>query len=113
MLLLILAFTSRSAILFHNSSKSNIILRIEANKNREDLLNSRQKLSLHIEKTPLGFIEWDINFQVSEWNHSAELIFGYTKKEALGHHAAGPDLGPGRAGHRLSALRQGLQERGG
>jgi rsbT co-antagonist protein RsbR len=48
-----------------------------------------QKLALHIQHTPLAYIEWDLSFEVVEWNPSAERIFGYTKEEALGRHAAG------------------------
>jgi len=47
----------------------------------------RQKQILQVEQSPLAYIEWDLNFKVVEWNSSAEKIFGYTKKEALGKHA--------------------------
>jgi len=47
----------------------------------------RQKQILQVEQSPLAYIEWDLNFRVVEWNSSAEKIFGYTKKEALGKHA--------------------------
>ena len=63
---------------------------ITERKRREDALNeSRQKLSLHIQQTPLAVIEWSTDFKVTEWNPAAEKIFGFTKKEAIGHHAAG------------------------
>ena len=45
---------------------------------------NEQRLSLHINQTPLGVIEWDLNFKVKRWNPAAERIFGYTKKEVLG-----------------------------
>ncbi len=44
-----------------------------------------QRLSIHIEQTPLAVIEWDFDFKVIQWNQSAETIFGYSKKEAIGH----------------------------
>ncbi|MEG3899909.1 ATP-binding protein [Microcoleus sp. SVA1_B6] len=47
---------------------------------------SQQRLQLLVEQTPVAVIEWDINFQVTDWNPAAERIFGYTKQEALGHH---------------------------
>ncbi|EGK85313.1 PAS domain S-box protein [Microcoleus vaginatus PCC 9802] len=48
------------------------------------LKNSQQKLALHLHQTPLGAIEWDLNFKVAEWNLSAERIFGYNRLEAMG-----------------------------
>jgi len=54
----------------------------------QELRNSRQKLLLHVERTPLGVVEWDMNFSVSQWNHSAERIFGWKKEEIIGKHAS-------------------------
>ncbi len=51
------------------------------------LRESLQKLSLHIQYTPVGVIEWDPDFRVVEWNAAAENMFGYTKQEALGQSA--------------------------
>jgi len=53
----------------------------------EALHSSRQRLALHILRTPMGAIEWDENFRVVDWNPSAERIFGYSRAEALGRHA--------------------------
>ncbi|NEO92001.1 MAG: PAS domain S-box protein [Moorea sp. SIO3G5] len=53
----------------------------------EELVRSQQTLSLLVEQTPLGFIEWSLDGEVMEWNHVAEKIFGYNKMEALGHRA--------------------------
>jgi PAS domain S-box-containing protein len=50
---------------------------------------TEQKLALHIQQTPLAYIEWNLDFEVVEWNPAAERIFGYRKSEALGRHAAG------------------------
>jgi len=58
-------------------------------KAEEDRLRAAQKLALHIKQTPMAYIEWDTKFEVVEWNPAAERIFGYTKAEALGRHAAG------------------------
>ena len=49
---------------------------------------SMQKLALHIEQTPLGVIEWNLKFEVVNWNPGAEKIFGFKQKEALGQHAS-------------------------
>jgi PAS domain S-box-containing protein len=51
------------------------------------LRRSEQMLSLHIQQTPLAYIEWDANLAVVDWNPSAERIFGYSKDEAVSQHA--------------------------
>ncbi len=53
----------------------------------EQILQSEQRLRLHAELSPLGFLEWDENFCVAEWNAACEKIFGYTREEAIGQHA--------------------------
>ncbi len=57
---------------------------LERDKIHRRLENTRQKLALHVQQTPLGVIEWDIHFCVTDWNPAAEKIFGYSKQEALG-----------------------------
>ncbi|MEC4803945.1 MAG: AAA family ATPase [Jaaginema sp. PMC 1079.18] len=51
-----------------------------------NLRASQQRLQLFVQQTPLAVIEWDSNFQITDWNPAAEKIFGYTKQEALGRH---------------------------
>ncbi|NVO08704.1 MAG: PAS domain S-box protein [Bacteroidales bacterium] len=53
---------------------------------QEALRLSNQRMRLLFEQSPLGVIEWDKDFRVSDWNPSAEKIFGYKKAEALGQH---------------------------
>ncbi|OUC14485.1 MAG: hypothetical protein B0A82_12040, partial [Alkalinema sp. CACIAM 70d] len=48
----------------------------------------QEKLTFLIQKTPIGIIEWNTEFQVVSWNPSAERIFGYTAEEMLGQHAS-------------------------
>ncbi|MCP4704673.1 MAG: PAS domain S-box protein, partial [candidate division Zixibacteria bacterium] len=59
---------------------------VERRKTEEALKESRQKLELHIQQTPLGVIQWDLNFHAVEWNSAAEGIFGYSAEEAIGRH---------------------------
>jgi two-component system, cell cycle sensor histidine kinase and response regulator CckA len=59
----------------------------ERKRAEEEIRQSQQKLQMHIENTPLAVVEWDLNFCVAAWNHSAERIFGYTAQEAIGQHA--------------------------
>lgn len=57
---------------------------------QDHLLHSQQRLALHFRQSPLGMIEWDREFRVTDWNPAAERIFGYTREEALGK--SGPEL---------------------
>ena len=58
---------------------------VESRKKGEEIIRqSQQRMALHIEQTPLAVIEWDKDFKVREWNPSAEKIFGYSRKEAIG-----------------------------
>jgi len=53
----------------------------------EAIRQSQQKLRMHFENTPIGVVEWDLEFRVAAWNPSAERIFGYKREEAIGQHA--------------------------
>ena len=59
----------------------------ERKKVEEIIFNNKQRLEEHLKNTPLASIVWDLNFNCLEWNKSAERIFGYTEKEALGKNA--------------------------
>ncbi len=50
---------------------------------RSELL-ALQRLKLHLERTPLGVIEWDMEFRIATWNPAAEAIFGHIASEAIG-----------------------------
>lgn len=56
----------------------------EQRRTQNDLLRSQQRFALHFKQSPLGMIEWDREFRVTDWNPAAERIFGYTREEALG-----------------------------
>ena len=65
-----------------------IVENISESKKAEAVIrDSQQRMALHVQRTPLAVIEWDINFCVNEWNSAAETIFGFTREQALGHHA--------------------------
>lgn len=53
----------------------------------EKVRHAQQKTMLHIERTPLAVIEWNTDFEVTEWNPAAEEVFGYSRSEALGRKA--------------------------
>jgi len=58
--------------------------RRKENDAREALLHTERKLHLHIEQTPLGVMELDLEGRLMEWNTAAERIFGFPKEEAVG-----------------------------
>jgi len=71
----------------YESTLQNITMRLEAVE-RERLLDSyHQKQQFHVQRTPLGYIEWDKAFNVVRWNPSAEKIFGFSQSQALGKNA--------------------------
>lgn len=49
-----------------------------------ELHKSRQKLSFHFRQNPLAYIEWDKDFNVLNWNPSAERIFGFSSEDIAG-----------------------------
>lgn len=53
----------------------------------EQLRKVNERLTLHFRETPLAYIEWNENLEVTDWNPAAEKIFGYAKEEVLGSHA--------------------------
>ncbi len=58
---------------------------ITERKKTEDLFfESNQRLKDQFNNTPLASIIWDVDFNVLEWNNSAQRIFGYTAEEAKG-----------------------------
>jgi len=59
----------------------------EIKKINKQLFLDKQKRTLQIEQSPLGYIEWNEKFEVVEWNKSSEKIFGYTKHEVIGKSA--------------------------
>jgi PAS domain S-box-containing protein len=62
-----------------------IIRDITERKLTEELARAaHQRLTLHVENTPLAVIEWDKDFKVSRWSPSAERLFGWTADEILG-----------------------------
>ncbi len=50
----------------------------------EELREAHNRLSFHVENTPLAVIEWDSDSRVSRWSPSAERIFGWKAEEVLG-----------------------------
>ncbi|HHN48856.1 MAG TPA: PAS domain S-box protein [Bacteroidales bacterium] len=56
-------------------------------RNKEALKEANKRLKLHVQNSPLAFIEWNEHLEVVEWNPAAEKTFGFPREEALGSHA--------------------------
>lgn len=54
----------------------------------QELFKSQQWLKAHFDHTPLGVIQWDMNYHVTAWNDAATKIFGYSYEEAIGQDAS-------------------------
>jgi PAS domain S-box-containing protein len=54
------------------------------NKNDSALRENEQRLRFHFENSPLAVVEWDSNYQVSQWSKEAERLFGWMREETLG-----------------------------
>jgi PAS domain S-box-containing protein len=76
---------TKGKVLYYEGAVQDITRRKQA---EEELTQSQQRLSFHLEHTSLAVIEWNVNFEVVEWNPAAQVIFGYSKSEAIGRHAA-------------------------
>lgn len=60
-------------------------LEIQQRKKAQDELKFQaQRLSMHVQHTPLAVVEWSTDFRIIEWNKAAESIFEYSKAEVMG-----------------------------
>lgn len=48
------------------------------------LWNALQRLTFHVENSPLAVIEWNRDFRVARWSREAETLFGWQAAEVLG-----------------------------
>ena len=64
-----------------------LIRDITAQRHALDLAHeAHQRLTFHVENSPLAVVEWDSDFCVSRWSESAERLFGWKAEEVLGKH---------------------------
>jgi PAS domain S-box-containing protein len=49
---------------------------------------AHQRLTFHVENSPLAVIEWDNEFRVSRWSESAERLFGWRAHEVIGKYVS-------------------------
>ncbi|GCF13102.1 hypothetical protein Harman_10370 [Haloarcula mannanilytica] len=57
---------------------------VEQYRSRRALEASRERLSLFIDKSPLGVIEWDENFEIVQVNEKGEAILGRSEADLVG-----------------------------
>jgi PAS domain S-box-containing protein len=50
------------------------------------LQEALQRITFHVENSPLGVIEWDADMHIRSWSRQAEAIFGWTAGEVIGKH---------------------------
>ncbi|MCX6175572.1 MAG: PAS domain S-box protein [Ignavibacteriales bacterium] len=55
-------------------------------RSEEALRKSEERLRLEMARMPIGYIVWDKDFRVVNWNPAAEKIFGFTASETIGKH---------------------------
>jgi len=64
-----------------------VVRDITAQRRAFDLAHeAHQRLTFHVENSPLAVVEWDSDFCVSRWSESAERLFGWKADEVLGKH---------------------------
>jgi PAS domain S-box-containing protein len=70
-----------------------VVLLIGAQKKATGSLRlAYQRLSYHVENTPLAVIEFDKDLTITRWSGRAEEIFGWKASEALGKNVYDPDF---------------------
>ena len=70
-----------SSLRIHKTITDSIVLSIEARQREERLRDYEQRVSLFIENTPIGVLEWNQGQHIVGWNQAAERIFGYHSDE--------------------------------
>jgi hypothetical protein len=60
----------------------------ERKRAEEEAQEAHQRLTFHVENSPLAVIEWDSDFRVSRWSASAERLYGWRADEVLGKHVS-------------------------
>lgn len=86
MIILFVVYVTAAGRRLSKSIRENILLRISTARSEHELAVFAQRQKLHIESTPMGVIEWNVDSTVTLWNSAAEKIFGFSSEEAVGQH---------------------------
>lgn len=62
----------------------NIRFKLEAMNSEKAVKKLLKQSQLQFERSPLASIQWDLDFNVVQWNTAAETMFGYTLEQAIG-----------------------------
>lgn len=60
----------------------------ERKRAEEAAQEAHQRLTFHVENSPLAVIEWDSDFRVSRWSASAERLYGWKPEDVIGKHVS-------------------------
>ncbi len=78
-----------------------LLIDVTGRKARQDeLRETHRRLDFHVAMMPLGYIVWDGDSRVAEWNPTAEKIFGWTADEARGRNASAFNAPPAAGADR-------------
>ena len=83
MLLLMTGILIQQIIQMHNTLIQNIRLHLQNLTREEALNNADTRLSNRIQHTPIAAIEWDLRGRITQWNPSAEKLFGIPRRQAM------------------------------
>jgi PAS domain S-box-containing protein len=67
---------------FYIKANTSIIQRKKA---EESLRDSEERYRNVYSTAPLAFVMWDHELRITDWNEQAEKMFGWSRKEVLGH----------------------------
>lgn len=110
MLAVYILYVSISGEAVAKKLQENMLLRISAYKQEEEIRALAERQKLHVDLTPMGVIEWDSDFKVTAWNVSAEHIFKYSADEAMQMHVS--DITPIEEKDKVLELMRQLFEDG-
>jgi two-component system NarL family sensor kinase len=57
---------------------------IERRRTQETLSEQAERLTYHVENSPLAMVEWGPDLRIIRWSHEAERLFGWKAEEVLG-----------------------------
>ena len=64
--------------------RANESLELKVRERTSELRESEQRLSTHVENSPMAVVEWDADFIVTRWAGEAEEMFGWAAEETVG-----------------------------